>query len=247
MGIGAILLSPTFFFPSPILVQLTLNHPPCCPPTHAHLPSGPQGCFVPHWNVCVELCVQPPPNLHHAHCAKSQSPCICTLALEASCLVGALTMCPPPPINLRQHSTLHLHLCTHSEPGCTATFGCACPSIFPIAWRTFHHKPALVASIILWLEYFLCAHHTNFPSFQLLGTCMDLLFCLPGPSWFAHHLAHPSAHLCCRWDISLVSNAPIGTGFGPQNITVITSQESHHWHAFFDQICRNSFSIFPRN
>src|SRR5258708_5925248 len=36
----------------------------------------------------------------------------------------------------------------------------------------------------------------------------------------------------CRWDISLVSNAPIGTGFGPQNITVIMNQESHHWHVF---------------
>ena len=45
----------------------------------------------------------------------------------------------------------------------------------------------------------------------------------------------------CRRDISLVSNAPIGTGFGPQNITVITSQESHHQHAFFDQNCRNHF------
>src|SRR5258708_4398929 len=47
--------------------------------------------------------------------------------------------------------------------------------------------------------------------------------------------------ICCRRDISLVSNVPIGTGFGPQNITVITSQESHHQHAFFDQNCRNHF------
>ena len=105
----------------------------------------------------------------------SNSPCICTLALESpSCLVGALTMCPPPPINLQQYSTLHLHLCTHSEPGCTATFRCAHPSMFPIAWRTSYHKPALVAPFILWLEYPLCAHHTNFPNFQLLGTCADL-------------------------------------------------------------------------
>src|SRR5258705_12270329 len=197
MGIGRILLSPQYFFHTPNLLQLPLNHPPCCPPTHAHLHTGPQGCFVHHWNVCVELCVWPPPNLHHVHCAKSQSPCICTLALEApSCLVGALTMCPPPPINLWQHSALHLHLCPHSEPGCTATFGHACPSMFPIAWRTFHHKPALVAPIILWLEYFLCAHHTIFPNFQLLGTHVDPLFCQPGPSWLVHHLMHPSVHLC---------------------------------------------------
>src|SRR5260221_1259227 len=26
-------------------------------------------------------------------------------------------------------------------------------------------------------------------------TCPDPLFCLPGPSWLAHHLAHPSVHL----------------------------------------------------
>src|SRR5258706_3856435 len=28
-----------------------------------------------------------------------------------------------------------------------------------------------------------------------MQTCLDPLFCLPGPSWLAHHLAHPSAHL----------------------------------------------------
>src|SRR5258705_12813039 len=50
-----------------------------------------------------------------------------------------------------------------------------------------------------------------------------------------------SGAMHCRWDISLVSNVPIGTGFGPQNITVIMSQESHHQHAFFDQNCRNHF------
>src|SRR5260221_10506510 len=120
------------------------------------------------------------PNPHHAHHAKTQSPCICTLALEApSCLVGALTMCSPPPINLRHHSTLHPHLRTHSKPSCTATFGRARPSMFPFAWRNFHHKSALVAPIILWLEYFLCRPHTIFPKFQLLGTRVHL----PGPAF----------------------------------------------------------------
>src|SRR5258708_5118832 len=47
----------------------------------------------------------------------------------------------------------------------------------------------------------------------------------------------------CRWDISLVSNAPIGTGFGPQNITVITSQESHHQHAFLIRIAETIFHM----
>src|SRR5258708_30793862 len=45
----------------------------------------------------------------------------------------------------------------------------------------------------------------------------------------------------CRWDISLVSNAPIGTGFGPQNITVIMSQESHHWHVFLIRFAETHF------
>src|SRR5258708_40140419 len=36
--------------------------------------------------------------------------------------------------------------------------------------------------------------------------------------------------------------SPISTGFGPQNITVIMSQESHYWNAFFDWIYKNPFS-----
>src|SRR5258708_4876771 len=47
----------------------------------------------------------------------------------------------------------------------------------------------------------------------------------------------------CRQDISLVSNVPIGTGFGPQNITIITSQESHHQHAFLIRIPETLFHM----
>src|SRR5260221_14697712 len=86
--------------------------------------------------------------------------------------------------------------------------------MFPFAWRNFHHKPALVAPIILWLEYFLCAHHTIFPKFQLLGTRVDPprpTFCLPGPSWLAHHLAHPSMHLCAPPCTSAHLCAPLHT------------------------------------
>src|SRR5258708_30469501 len=83
---------------------------------------------------------------------------------------------------------------------------CACPSMFPIAWRTSHHKPALVAPFILWLEYPLCAHHTNFPNFQLPGTCADLhrpaflpawpfTACAPPCAPF-HAPLHTSMHLC---------------------------------------------------
>src|SRR5258707_7138581 len=62
MGIGRILLSPQHFFHTPNLLQLPLNPPPYCPPTHVHLHTSPRGCFVHHWNVHVELCVRPPPN-----------------------------------------------------------------------------------------------------------------------------------------------------------------------------------------
>src|SRR5258705_2629856 len=72
-------------------------------------------------------------------------------------MVGVPSMCPPPPINLRQYSTLHLHPHTHFKPGCTATLGCAHPSIFPIASMNFHHKPALIVQFILWLENLLYA------------------------------------------------------------------------------------------
>src|SRR5258708_9985629 len=57
-----------------------------------------------------------------------------------------------------------------------------CPSILAShLGGFFHHKPALVAPFILWLEYLLCAHHTHFPIFQLPGTHVDPLFCQPGP------------------------------------------------------------------
>src|SRR6266436_4059322 len=79
-----------------------------------------------------------------------------------------------------------------------------CPSILANhLGGFFHHKPALVAPFILWLEYLLCAHHTHFPIFQLLGTHVDPLFCQPGPFMactpphapFCAPL-HTSAHLC---------------------------------------------------
>src|SRR5258708_19494390 len=118
MGIGRIVLSSQHFFHTPNLLQLPLNHPPCQPPTHAHLHTSPQGCFVHHWNVHVELCVQPPPNPHHAHHAKSQSPCICTLAL--------------PPLVWLLHS-----LCAHHLPSTSATIlPCTHTSPHPLTLAT---------------------------------------------------------------------------------------------------------------
>src|SRR5260370_26031968 len=40
----------------------------------------------------------------------------------------------------------------------------------------------------------------------------------------------------CRWDNGSVCDPPIYAGFGPQNITVIMSQESHYWNAFLIRI-----------
>src|SRR5258708_19770286 len=83
MGIGRILLSSQHFFHTPNLLQLPLNHPPCCPPTHMHLHTGPRRCFVHCWNVRVELCVLPPPNPHHPPSSKPQIPSISTLPLDS--------------------------------------------------------------------------------------------------------------------------------------------------------------------
>src|SRR5258708_30012527 len=83
-----------------------------------------------------------------------------------------------------------------------------CPSMFPIAWRNFHHKPALVASFILWLEYLLCAHHTHFPIFQLLRTHVDPLFCQPGPFT---PCAPPCAPFCAPLHTSAHLPAPLHT------------------------------------
>src|SRR5258707_5752742 len=72
-----------------------------------------------------------------------------------------------------------MHTCTHSESGCIATFGHVHPSLPAITWRTFHHKLAPVAPLFLWVGYFLCAHHTHFPFFQLSHACTHLFL----PTW----------------------------------------------------------------
>ena len=170
MGIGRILLSLQHFLHTPNSLQLPLNHTPCHPHMHAHIHTGPQGCFVHCWNVHVEHCLQ----LHPICTMCSQITKSLHMHTGSTAFFPWLVHHYVPTIhlsiNLWQYSALHLHPHTCSEAGCTAIFGCAHPSMFPIAWRTFHHNPALVAPFILWLEYLLCAHHTHFPIFQLLGT-----------------------------------------------------------------------------
>ena len=50
----------------------------------------------------------------------------------------------------------------------------------------------------------------------------------------------------CRQDNGSVCDPPIYTGFGPQNITVITSQESHYWNAFLIGFTKTNF-LHPPN
>ena len=50
----------------------------------------------------------------------------------------------------------------------------------------------------------------------------------------------------CRQDNGSVCDLPIYAGFGPQNITVITSQESHYWNAFLIGFTKTHF-LHPPN
>src|SRR5258708_26160869 len=46
----------------------------------------------------------------------------------------------------------------------------------------------------------------------------------------------------CRQDNGPMCKSPISTSFGPQNITVIMSQESHYWNVFLIGFTKNPFS-----
>src|SRR5258706_5511596 len=49
----------------------------------------------------------------------------------------------------------------------------------------------------------------------------------------------------CRWDNGSVCDPPIYASFGPQNITVITSQESHYWNVFLIGFTKTHFPHPP--
>ena len=103
-----------------------------------------------------------------------------------------------------------MHACMHSESSRISAFGCIRPSLPAILEDFFHHKPALVAPFILWLEYLLCAHHTHFPIFQLLGTHVDLLFCQPGLGHFTA-CAPPRTPFCAPLHTSAHLRTPLHT------------------------------------
>src|SRR5260221_6307669 len=101
--------------------------------------------------------------------------------------------------------------CTHApalSPAALPHWDMPIHPCFPLPGGIFHHKPALVASFILWLEYLLCAHHTHFPIFQLPVTHVDPLFCQPGPFTSC---APPRAPFCAPLDTPAPLRQPLDT------------------------------------
>src|SRR5258708_38915660 len=97
-------------------------------------------------------------------------------------LVGAPIKCPPPPPISLQHS-VHAHVHTFQ----IWPHFCIWMHLSVLASRLgglFHHKPALVASFILWLENLLCAYHlpstsTNIPHCTQTSPPAHILAVLP--------------------------------------------------------------------
>src|SRR5258705_4800900 len=89
----------------------------------------------------------------------------------------------------------------------------------------FYHKPALVAPIILWLEYFLCAHHTIFPNFQLLGTCVDLHGPAFLPTWPFTACSPPCAPFLAPLCRSMPLHSSLQPSSGPSSpFTLLSSR-----------------------
>src|SRR5260221_2511428 len=86
----------------------------------------------------------------------------------------------------------------------------------------------------------------------------DFLQAMGARSWHGSGMFHsPHIHLCCnflyhllqpawcRRDNGPMCKSPISTSFGPQNITVIMSQESHYWNAFLIRFTKTHFLHLP--
>src|SRR5260221_6987858 len=220
MGIGRILLSPQHFFHTPNLLQLPLNHPPCCPPTHTHLHTSPQGCFVHHWNVCVELTQSAP-------CA----PCQNTKSLH---------------MHTGPRGPLLFGWCTHYVPTTShqppASFCTAPAPLHTLRARLHCHMwTCLSIHVSLCLEEFspqTSPSGTNYPMVGVLSMCPPHHFsqfptsghpCRPAQTRFFAYLAlhglrttlctllhtsahlrappHTSAHLCAPFHTPLCTSA----------------------------------------
>src|SRR5258708_8818153 len=68
---------------------------------------------------------------HVSHCLEEFSPQTSPSGISYP-MVGVPSMSPPPPINLQQYSTLHLHPSTSSHPASPATLASPHPPIFPL-------------------------------------------------------------------------------------------------------------------
>src|SRR5260221_5631280 len=75
-----------------------------------------------------ELCLQPPPNLHHAHCANSQIPTYTHWPSHPS-MVGAPLCAHHTPSPSIFPAPRCCHTC--SKSGHIATLGCSCPPLSP--------------------------------------------------------------------------------------------------------------------
>src|SRR5258707_450519 len=130
--------------------------------------TSPQGCFVHHWNVHVECCLQLHPirTMHtgpihkvpaYAHWPNSHFP-------HGQCTI----MCPPYTLSIDILSIFpHPGAATHVLNPVTFLH-LDIPSILAShLGGPFHHLAALVAPIFLWVGYPLGTHHTLFPPFQL--------------------------------------------------------------------------------
>src|SRR5258705_10115470 len=92
-----------------------------------------------------ELCLQPPPNLHHAHCANSQIPTYTHWPSHPS-MVGAPLCAHHTPSPSIFPAPRCCHTC--SKSGHIATFGCSCPPLSPTAWSDFTSTPAPEALLL---------------------------------------------------------------------------------------------------
>src|SRR5258708_35428469 len=95
-----------------------------------------------------------------------------------------------------------------------------------------------------WWNNILCA---SSPATPMWSTCIFLgseMFTIQETRTLSRRIRRNKE--CCRWDNGPMCKSPISTGCGPQNITVITSQESHYWNAFLIGFTKTHF-IHPPN
>src|SRR5258708_39015742 len=169
--------------------------------------TGPQGCFVHNWNVCVEHCLQlhpictmhtrpihevpaytHQPNSHFPHgwCTIMCPPYTFPFKILSIFPHPGTAMHVPNPVTLPHLDTV-AHLVTHSLERLGFSTGPRRPSFGRLAHslEAHHHSPATLA-----------------------------MFCL-------HACAH--LHLWCRWDNNILRELPTECSFDGQNMLSLLS------------------------